>query len=399
METKDVDLSSLKIDSSKRGPDHGTVKKSRTPFVIGIVSIILIAIAAAVSINIFDAPVKVSAVTAALESPSQTEALLTATGYVVAQRKAAVASKATGRLVYLGVVEGDRVKKGEILARLEDDDVMAALNEAKADLELKKAALANAKYNFETDKKLFGSGAISRYAFEGVSTQYKEATAAVDVARAVVNAAHVAVENTIIRAPFDGTVLTKNADVGEIVAPMAASMTSKGAVVTIADMRSLQVEADVSESDIEQVKTGQDCVITLDAYPDVHYDGSVAKIIPPANRAKATVTVKVAFKKYDSRVLPEMSAKVVFMRKSAQAAAGGNTPVLLIPSTSVTTRHGQRVVFKIEEDRAMETPVGLNKYSDNYFEVKSGLHAGDRLVDKPGNAIKNGTKVSVKQTP
>ncbi len=397
MGTRDADLSSLKIDSSKRDPAGGTPGRSRKPLLIGIVAALLVAGAIALFIHGLSAPVKVTAAFAALELPSQTEALLTASGYVVAQRKAEVASKATGRLVYLGVVAGDRVKKGEVLARLEDDDVRAVLSEAKADLALKKAALTNAAWNYKTDKKLFRTGTVSQFTFEGVKAQYKEAKAAVDVAKASVDAAKVALENTIIRAPFDGTVLAKNADVGEIVAPMAASMTSKGAVVTIADMRSLQVEADVAEATIEEVRVGQACIITLDAYPEVHYDGSVAKIIPTANRAKGTVRVKIAFKKYDSRVLPEMSTKVLFLRRTATGTADGNTPVLLIPSTAVTMRHGQQVVFKIVDNRAMETPVSLKKYSESYFEVKSGLQNGDQMVNSPGKVVKNGTKVNVRQ--
>jgi HlyD family secretion protein len=398
VETKNADLSGLRIDRSKKESESG--KGTKKLFTFGI-PLILVAAAAVVALSktILDAPISVKAATVVLQSSSQGDALLTASGYVVAQRKAAVASKATGRLVYLGVVEGDKVKKGQVIAKLEDSDVMAQLNEAKANLELTEVTLADAKWNYERNQKLLKSGSITELTFENSQTQYRKAQASVDVAKANVESAEVAVENTIVRAPFDGTVLTKDADVGEIVAPMAGGINSRGAVVTIADMSSLQVEADVSESNIEKVKPNQDCQITLDAYPDVQYAGYVAKIVPTADRGKATVTVKVAFRKYDDRVLPEMSAKVLFL-KSAKTNAGDineSKPPLVIPSTAVVTINNQQVVYKINGDKVVETPISAGKSSGGYVEVKSGLASGDQVVDSPGDQIKDGVKVSVKQ--
>lgn len=251
----------------------------------------------------------------------------------------------------------------------------------------------------DRNQHLMKSGSITESVFESAETQYRKAQASVDVAKANVEGADVALENTIIRAPFDGTVLTKDADVGEIVAPMAGGINSRGAVVTIADMTSLQVEADVSESNIEKVKPGQDCQITLDAYPDIQYEGYLAKIVPTADRGKATITVKVAFKKYDSRVLPEMSAKVLFLKSDKPNAPAINydSPALVAPSTAVVMRNNRQVVFKIKDGIAVETPIILGKSSGGYMEIKSGLKDGDQLVDSPGNQIKDGEKVSVKQ--
>jgi len=399
VETKNADLSGLKIDRSRSQSNPARGSGIKRLFTIGVPLVLIAGVMVALSRTVLDPPVNIKVATAVVQSASQTDALLTASGYVVAQRKAAVASKATGRLVYLGVVEGDKVKKDQIIARLEDSDVKAQLDEAKANLEVSEVTLADAKWNYERNQKLLKSGSITESTFENSETQYKKALASVDVAKANVESAEVADENTLVRAPFDGTVLTKDADVGEILAPMAGGVNSRGAVVTIADMSSLQVEADVSESNIEKVKINQDCQITLDAYPDVHYDGYVAKIVPTADRGKATVTVKVAFKKYDSRVLPEMSAKVLFMKNNGTNASGINNdkPAVVIPSSAIVTRDDQNVVFKIKDGDAVETAITVVRNFGSYTEIKSGLADGDQIIDSPGGQIKNGAKVTVKQ--
>src|SRR3972149_1980410 len=175
---------------------------------------------------------------------SQAQALLTASGYVVAQRQAAVASKATGRLEYLGVVEGDRVKAGQVIARLENSDIAADLDRFKADLLQARAESTEASLIYGRQKKMLTSGGISQAEFEASEARHQRAVAGVASARAAVKSAEVAFENTIIRAPFDGTVLTKSAEVGEMVAPFASSTSSRGAVVTMADRNSLGGAAD-----------------------------------------------------------------------------------------------------------------------------------------------------------
>jgi HlyD family secretion protein len=397
LDTRDADLSSLRIDRSGEKQGESGRGGPRKLFTFGIPLVLVIATTIAVLIGQIDAPVKVKVVAAEIQSPGQSEALLAASGYVVAERKAAVASKATGRLVYLGVVEGDKVKKGEVIARLEDNDVKAELAEAEANLELNDATLSDAKWNYDRDKDLMASGSITQSAYRTAETQYMKAKASVDVAKANVQAAEVAVENTLVRAPFDGTVLTKNADVGEIVAPMAGSINARGTVVTIADMSSLEVEPDVSESNIEKVSQGQPCVITLDAYPDVQYDGYVSKIIPTADRAKGTVTVKVAFNKYDGRVLPEMSAKVMFLGPKDGLNARALARVLEIPASSILARDGRKVVFKINDGKAVETPVTTGRTFGDFVEVKSGLKEGDLLIDSPSPKMTNGTRVAVEK--
>lgn len=252
------------------------------------------------------------------------EKTLSATGYVVAQRRAAVSSKATGRLKSLAVVEGDTVVEGQILATLENDDLRAlllqqeaALTASHAQVESALAELEDARLNRNRVARLVGGNAVSQAEADQAEARLRRAAAAVDLARANVRTAEAQVakakvdlEYTFIRAPFAGTVLTKDADVGEIVAPFGSSTNARAAVVTIADMGSLEVEADISEANIAKVRVGQSAEITLDSYPGKVYRGTVDKIVPTVDRAKATVLVKIRFQDRDERVLPEMSAKI-----------------------------------------------------------------------------------------
>jgi RND family efflux transporter MFP subunit len=396
METKNIDLSSLKIDRSENndGPKKGIGKY----IIYGVIVLIAAAVVIfALSGSLFSSAVEVKTTSATMQTSSMTNAVLTASGYVVAQRKAAVASKGTGRLVYLGVVEGDKVKYNQVLARVEDSDIKAQLEQAKANVKLYEADLKQSLTNYNRQKALLKTNSTSEMEVDAAEANYQKVLASIDVAKAQVQSAEVAMENTLIRAPFDGTVLTKDADVGEVVAPLAASASSKGAVVTMADMRSLQVEADVSESNIEKTKPNQDCVITLDAYPEIQYPGYVAKIVPTADRSKATVMVKVAFKNYDERVLPEMSAKVSFLTDAGNQDVKNEKPVLIIPSTAVVSRQGRDVVFTISDNKAVEIPVKAGKKYENYTEIKEGLGNGDVVIEKVTDLIKNGVKVKVSE--
>jgi len=197
-------------------------------------------------------------------------------------------------------------------------------------------------------------------------------------------------------APFDGTVLKKNADVGEIVAPLAGATSSRAAVVTIADMSSLEVEADVSEANIIRVVPDQNCEIILDAYPQQRYPGLVTKIVPTADRAKATVLVKIKFKSYDQRVLPEMGAKITFLAVGTADSEMSRNPVLTVPGAAVANRNNRQVVFQVKDDRAGEIPVVLGQQLGNLVEIKQGLKEGDKVIAKIGENITAGSKVTVK---
>ena len=320
---------------------------------------------------------------------------MVATGYVVAQRKAAVSSKATGRLEVLNVEEGDRVNAGKIIAQLENSDIKAALDLAVANLKKAQADSLEAALNFKRQTELLKSGASTRDVVEVATARYDAAIAGVQAMRANVKAAEVALENTLIRAPFNGTVLTKEADVGEMVAPFASSSSSRGAVVTMADMKSLEVEADVSESNIQRVKPNQPCEIILDAYPEFRYQGYVKKIVPTADRSRATVLTKVAFRNLDVRVLPEMSARVNFLPVEKQKTEESQEPALTVPKNAVTTRGNNRVVFKVVEDYVQEIPVTIGRELGTVTEIKDGLSAGDRVVLSPPGKLKSGDKVKL----
>ena len=389
------DLSSLRIDKSKR-ENYSSPGKSKK-WLAWIITLLIIIVLFFVFVPpLLSNSVEVELTTASMQSPSESDAVLSASGYVVAQRKAAVASKGTGRLVYLGVVEGDKVKKNQILARIDDSDIKAQLLEAKANLEFNAAGLNDAKKNYERQQALLKTGSTTESNLEAAETNYKKVLASINIAKARVQEMEVALENTLIRAPFDGTVLTKNADVGEMVAPLGAGANARAAVVTMADMSSLQVEADVSEANIEKISIGQDCQISLDAYPNDYYQGYVAKIIPTADRSKGTVTVKVGFKNYDNRVLPEMSAKIIFLKNNSEKSLTNEKPVLVIPNSALVKRDNNDVVFEVRQGIAVEINVTTGKSLGDYTEIKSGLKNGDEVIDNVTNQIQNGTKVKVK---
>jgi RND family efflux transporter MFP subunit len=241
---------------------------------------------------------------------------------------------------------------------------------------------------------LLDEGVVAQAEYDAAEARYNRVAAEINAARFAVTEAQVAVDNTRIVAPFDGTVLKKNADVGEIVAPMAGAASSKAAVVTIADMASLEVEADVSEANITRVGISQPCEIVLDAYPQQRYPGFVAKIVPTADRAKATVLVKINFKSYDERVLPEMSAKITFLAKGAESVLAGK-PVITVPAAAVASRNGREAVFRVEEGRAVEVPVETGARLGNQIEIKAGLREGDKVVAKADEKIQPGVKLSV----
>ena len=257
-------------------------------------------------------------------------AVLNATGYVVAQRKASVSSKATGRIKKLNVVEGDLVKSGAVLAEIENNDLVAMVNEKDAQINSLSAQISSALAEYDETKleldrsvSLRRQKVISQSEMDKADARFKKALASMEgakadlaLAQAQLERAKVDLQYTYILAPFDGTVLTKNADVGEIVAPFGSSTGARATVVTLADMESLEVEADVSESNITKVFIGQECEITLDSFPGKPYRGVVSKIVPTVDRAKATVMVKIRFVEKDQTVLPEMSSKIAFMGRN-----------------------------------------------------------------------------------
>ena len=395
------DLSKLRIDKS--GTGFARSGKKKTLYILAITIILIIG--AVSSRTILWPAVEVEATTVGQSYPSQTITLLNASGYVVAQRKASLASKVTGRLVAINVEEGDVIKKGEVVARLENEDSAALKNQASANLEVSRAELLrtradlnDAAVNLKRQKELLAKDYVSRLEYDSAEARYKMAAAAVAGAEAALRANAAALQNaevslgyTFIRAPFDAVVLTKNADIGDIITPIGAAAEAKAAVVTIADMDSLLVEADVSESNLKQVHAGQACEIQLDAFPDIRYRGQVHMIVPTADRTRASVLVKVKFLDIDRRILPEMSAKVAFLERPLNP--GEMKPRIYVNATSIVTHNSKKHVFLIKDDTAIETPVTTAKESGEMVEILEGIKPGDRIILKPTDRIKNNTRI------
>ncbi len=406
-----VDLSSLRINRGAQEQQTGSVKSKKTLYMAA--SAILIVLAAVFGVLIFrgTAASEVEIGVVSMAYPSQANSVLTASGYIVAQRKAAVASKGTGRLEFLAVIEGDRVTKGSVIGRIESSDVEAVLHQAQANLgvarasvEQAKAELDDAAANYERQNTLAQSKSISQAEYDIANARRKRARAGVASAEAGVKAAEagvrsaeVGVENTFIRAPFDGTVLSKSADVGEVISPFGASAGSRGALVTLADMSSLEVEADVSESNIEKIHPDQPCEITLDAFPETRYRGVVHKIVPTADRAKATVLTKVRFEERDSRVLPEMRAKVSFLTKAIEKTEASAPPKVSVPAAAVAERGSRKVVYVVRGETVSEVPVILGGTLGSGIEVRQGVSAGDKVVIHPPDKLSDGARITVKQ--
>jgi len=301
------------------------------------------------------------------------------------------------------------VKRNEVIARLEDRDVKAGSEQAAANLESTRASLAQARaelqdamLNHSRSKDLLAKGFVAQMDFDTAEARYSRAQAAVSgaesaikAAGAALRAAEVAVEYTLIRAPFDAVVLTKDADVGDIVTPFGAAVNARAAVVTIADLSSLQVEADVSESNLAKVKVGQPCELQLDALPDQRFKGTVHMIVPTADRSKASVMVKVRFQVRDPRILPEMSAKVAFLER--EAAAGEEMPRIALNPKAVVAREGGHAVFLAEGDRVKEVPVRLGGKIGDMIEALEGVKPGDKVVVNPPKKLKDGMKIAVRE--
>ncbi len=392
---RNSDLSALKIDRARKSGPPGRWK--RWLHLLWLLAPVVLYFGYQMTLESVTPALKVKTDVAAYLTGTEASVELVATGYVVAQIKADVSSKATGLLKRITVEEGDTVRSGDLIAELENEDIQAELNVVQANLKQAQADSVAAELNYKRQKNLLEKGFTTDEVFESATAGYHRALANVEAMKAAVRAAEVAFDNTIIRAPFTGTILIKNADIGEMVAPFAAAASSKGAVVTMADMTSLEVEADVSESNIQKVIVGAPCEIVLDAYPQVKYPGYVKKIIPTADRTRATVMTKIAFSKIDRRVLPEMSARVNFMPSQKETPASEPTSTLVIKSEAVSQREGQTVAFKIEDGYARQIAVTVGRRLGDVTEIVSGLNAGDKVIMSPPGGLKDGDKIEESQ--
>jgi RND family efflux transporter MFP subunit len=385
-------------------------------------AVVALVLTAGVAAMLFNQKTEVQTSNVMTAYPSAQYAQLTASGYVVAQRRAAVSSKATGRLIELRVREGSPVKAGELIGRLDPSDVQATLQaaqagqrqaeagvaQAEAGWRLAQVELGNAEAELQRALSLQAQNFIAPQAADAARRRADSARATVASAQAGISAARGAVgaaaaqiqvqvvnrNNTEIRAPFDGVVLVKNANVGDMITPFSSAAGSQGAVVTMADMGTLEVEADVSESNVGKVKIDMPVEITLDALPEARFRGSVVRIVPTVDRAKATVMTKVRFEQIDPRALPEMSAKVVFLTQRPGEA--DFKPVLAVNPKTVAERDGKKLVFRITADTVEAVPVTPGRTLGDALEITGGtLKAGDKLVLSPSDKLTAGARVTV----
>ncbi|AMU16228.1 efflux RND transporter periplasmic adaptor subunit [Burkholderia cenocepacia] len=396
----DHNLDKLKID---RRPIAPVPRRRRWARYAVAAALIVVAIVAGLALT-GRPTVDTTSVTSAY--PYQNDTQLNATGYVVPQRKAAVASKGQGRVEWLGVLEGTRVKKDEIIARLESNDVQASLAQARAQVQVSRAnfgvaqaELKDAEIALRRTSALAPKGAVPAAQLDIDTARVNKARAtlasdqaAIVSAEANAQAAQVAVDQTVIRAPFDGIVLAKHANVGDNITPFSSASDSKGAVVTIADMDTLEVEADVAESNIAKIRAEQPCEIQLDALPDMRFAGRVSRIVPTVDRSKATVLVKVRFVDRDERVLPDMSAKIAFLSKPATPQ--DRQPVTAVQASAVVERDGRPVVFVVKDDSAHAVAVTRGMRIGELVAVR-GVKPGDTVVLAPDAKLKDGAKVTV----
>lgn len=332
---------------------------------------------------------------------------ITANGYVVARTRASVSSRVSGRLAVLSVEEGSVVQIGQVMARLENADYQAAVAQALADSLRAEASLLEAQAtrdqigrDLARATELVARNVEAVQVAEDLQARYDASQARVALQRASIASAGAAVafsrvnlDNTYIRAPFNGTILRKDAEVGEVVAPAATGGgLTRGAVVTMADLETLEVEVDVNEAYIAQISSAQPTRIVLDAYPTVAFVGEVRQIVPTADRQRATVQVKVSILEKDSRILPEMGARVEFL-----AEVGDTTAVMriFVPSDAVRTDSGGTFVWVVRDARVQRAAIDAGPVSAGRREVRSGLSGGESIVLDPPGQLEDGDRVNV----
>jgi RND family efflux transporter MFP subunit len=339
-------------------------------------------------------------------------ALLNASGYVTPRRRATIAAKITGRVTGVFFDEGTHVREGQLLSTLDDSDARRALDSAKADRDSAQAGIAdlqvqlrNAEIVLGRAEKLQKAGVQTEEALDNARTAADSLKAKIELAKqqvvaavARINVAQQAVDNCTIRAPYTGIVVSKDAQVGEMVSPVSAGggFTRTG-IATIVDMNSNEIEVDVNESFIARVQDGQPVTAILDAYPDWEIPSRVRTIIPSADRQKATVKVRISFLKLDPRILPDMGIKVTFLGQETETKKGETAPAALVPKDAVREENGKKIVFLLKEDHVERRAVTTGGTRGADTEILAGLVAGDTVVVRGPESLRDGQAVEVKK--
>jgi RND family efflux transporter MFP subunit len=401
------DLSALRIERDPlRPPSRGWVK-----WLVLLVFVGAAAIGGWVYLN-RERPIVVE-VAAATERAAGTQAsVLNASGYVTARRRATVSSKVTGKVIEVNVDEGMAVREGQVLARLDDATVRASLALAEAQLAAARQAvpeievrLEEARINHRRRAQLAQEGLATPSEMDQADAEVKSLIARLASTREQINVAesqvalqHSALADMVIRAPFSGVAISKDAQPGEMVSPVSAGggFTRTG-ICTIVDMNSLEIEVDVNESYINRVSPGQPVTAMLDAYPDWQIPAKVITTVPAADRQKATVLVRIGFDALDPRILPDMGVKVTFLREDEDSATASAQPVTLVPKAAVRQENGVSHVFVVRQGTVERRAVQVGGIDGDRLEVRAGLRGGDRVVVSPPPELVEGVPIVVKQ--
>ena len=402
------DLGALRIDDSHRSSSNWG---KRIAIFFGLL-VILAGLSGAVFTFWNQKPLVDVAVVQKSTAAGGREALLNASGYVTPRRRATIAAKITGRVTGVFFDEGTHVAENQLLATLDDSDARKALDAAKADYEASKAAIAdlevqlkNARIQLRRAEQLQSAGVQTQEQLDNARTNADSLVAKIALAKSQVASsearileAQQAVDNCTIRAPYAGIVVSKDAQVGEMVSPVSAGggFTRTG-IATIVDMNSNEIEVDVNESYISRVQPGQPVTAVLDAYPDWQIPSRVRTIIPSADRQKATVKVRISFIKLDPRILPDMGIKVTFLGAEQKKPAGAEANALLVPQSAVRDDNGKNIVFLVKDSKTERRAVTLGGKRGSDTEVIAGLTPGDTIVVNGPANLRDGQSVEIRK--
>ncbi len=377
-QNENIDLSSLRIERDSL-PSRKRFFRLSTWGIIALVIVLLIIIFASGRFSILSP--QISTAKAIILTPSQAAIVLTASGYVAARSKAEISPKSVGRIDWINLEEGQKVKKGELVARLENQELQAEKTKALANL-------GNAKKELARQKSLFAKGITTEQALDNAEKD-------LEVFQAQLKNIEELIRNTEIYAPIDGVVTVKKAFLGETVTPQGfGGAGSAGATfAVIVDLSSLEAEVDINEQNLGKLEQGMPADIILDAYPDHPYKARLRQIVPTADRQKGSVKVKVEFLERDKSVLPEMSCRVNFQNPDSLKDIDGRQKVM-IPISSVVENDGKKGVFLIDQGKIQFKPVILGYIVGPQVEVKEGLSGGEELVVEAVNLnLKDGQKI------
>ena len=399
------DLAALRIEREPLRVERGRWTK-------WLVALVLLS-SASVSVWVWasrERPLAVEVASVTERAAGTQAAVLNASGYVTARRRATVSSKVTGKVIEVNVEEGMAVREGQVLARLDDSTARAALALAVAQVEAARRAvresevrLAEARLTLGRREQLFKDQLVTRAEVDQAQAEVDSLEARIGGARQQVHVAEsqaalqqTELDNTIIRAPFSGVAISKDAQPGEMVSPVSAGggFTRTG-ICTIVDMRSLEIEVDVNESYINRVKPAQSVTAVLDAYPDWQIPAHVITTVPTADRQKATVLVRIGFNELDPRILPDMGVKVTFLRESDDASTARAQPVSLVPKAAVRREHDKSYVFVVRGETVERRAIQTGGVDGERLEVLAGLTAGERVVVSPPPLLAEGIRIAI----